>query len=188
MTASASERRLRRIFFWLTALAIVGGFFSTLSYSLGAHIAVRYLNPDFGAWWNAHEFRIMEVSASMLGMLIAIRSGSRMIEAGELRHRSKLIALIAAVIVALPLARGVSIVARSGWDAESSYIRDYLVATADYGVGNILDKVVIGGVYFLKSTAFALLVGFGLYALVASFLMSREKSSSATESREAPSR
>jgi cellobiose-specific phosphotransferase system component IIC len=186
MTPTASERRLRKVFFWLTALALAGGILSTLSYSVGAHIAVRYVNPEFGAWWNDHEFQVMELSASMLGMLIAIRSGARLVEAGRLRQRSKLIALIIAIVVALPLARGVSIVAGSGWDAESSYIRDYLIATASYGVGNILDKVVIGGVYFLKSTAFALLVGFALYALVASLLIGRETSSSATGSPQAP--
>ena len=48
----------------LTALAIVLGVIATLSYGTGAHMAVRYLNPSFGAWWNSNEFAIVECAAA----------------------------------------------------------------------------------------------------------------------------
>jgi hypothetical protein len=56
--------------------------------------------------------------------------------------------------------------ARLGWAADGPQIRDFLQAAAGYGVGNVLDKIAIGVVYFLKSLGFAMLAGFALYAII----------------------
>src|SRR5580700_1183276 len=92
------DRRLRRIIRWLTVLAIVAGFFSTLIYSSGAHLAIRYLDPELGAWWDAHQFAIMEVSATSLGLLIAVRCASRLIDDATTRRRAKISALVLSAI------------------------------------------------------------------------------------------
>jgi hypothetical protein len=63
----------------LTSLALTLAVIFTLSYGAGAHIAVRYFSPSFGAWWNSNEFAIIECAASALGMLIGIRIGGRLV-------------------------------------------------------------------------------------------------------------
>jgi hypothetical protein len=172
------DRRIRIIFRWLTAFSIVAGFFSTLTYASGAHLVIRYLNPEFGAWWDAHQFAIMEVSATALGLLIAIRCASRL--------RAKIFSLVISAIIVMPLSQVVASLARLGWDGHSARIRNFLQAIADYDVGNILDKILMGGVYFSKSVAFAVLAGLALFAIVMVILMSFEKSDTVTEQREAP--
>ena len=180
------DRRIRIIFRWLTAFSIVAGFFSTLTYASGAHLVIRYLNPEFGAWWDAHQFAIMEVSATALGLLIAIRCASRLVEDNDTRRRAKIFSLVISAIIVMPLSQVVASLARLGWDGHSARIRNFLQAIADYDVGNILDKILMGGVYFSKSVAFAVLAGLALFAIVMVILMSFEKSDTVTEQREAP--
>ena len=63
---------------------------------------VRFLNPRFGAWWNANEFAFLEYAASAIGMLIGIRIGARLVRGDWLKSR----AMVSAAIVgglALPL-------------------------------------------------------------------------------------
>src|ERR1700722_12232001 len=91
---------------WITDLAIFLGMITTLSYGSGAHIAFRYLNPRFGAWWNANEFAMVECSAAALGMLIGIRLGARLVDGLSLRKKSSLAAVIAGAL-ALPALAGV---------------------------------------------------------------------------------
>ena len=166
MPPPLADRRLRRIIRWLTLLSILSGFLSTLIYSSGAHIAIRYLNPPAGAWWDSHQFAIMEISASMVGLLMSMRLGSRLVDSGRLRRRSKMFALPVMVLVAFPLSEVIARLARLGWTADDPLIRDYLQRFGGYGVGIVLDKIVIGSVYFLKSTGFALLAGFAFYAII----------------------
>ena len=180
-TPRERDRRLRRIIGWLTLLAMVAGFFATLIYSSGAHLAIRYLNPELGAWWDAHQFAIMEVSATSLGLLIAIRCASRLIEDPVTRRRAKLFSLVLSAIIAIPLSPEVASIARLGWDGASGPVRGLLQGFAGYEVGNILDKIVIGSVYFLKSTALAALIGFALYAVVSVITMGFEKDDSTIE-------
>jgi hypothetical protein len=180
------ERRTRRIFRWLTALALVAGFFSMLIYASGAHLVIRYLSPEFGAWWDTHQFAIMEASATALGLLIAIRCASRLLDDDETRWRAKILFLVISAIILIPLSSGVASLARLGWDGHSAWSSDLLQSIAGYGVGNILDKLAIGGVYFLKSVAFAALAGLALFAVVMVILMSFAKSDRVTQPREAP--
>ena len=186
MASRDRDRRLRRIIRWLTALAIVAGFLTTLIYASGAHLVFRYVNPPFGAWWDTHQFSIMEASASALGLLIAIRCASRLVDDQDTRRRAKILSLLISAVLAIPLSRVVASLARFGWDGDSARIRDFLQAVAGYEIGNILDKLVIGGIYFLKSVAFAALAGLALYAVVVVILMGFEKSDIVPEQREAP--
>jgi hypothetical protein len=180
------ERLIRRIIRWLTVLAFVMGSFATLTYASGAHLAIRYFNPQLGAWWDTHQFSIMEASATALGLLIAIRCAARLVEDNDTRRRAKVFALVISAIIVIPLSHAVASLARLGWDGHSAWIRDSLQAIAGYAAGKILDKVAISGVYFLKSVAFAALTGLALYAIVMVILMSFEKSGPVTDPREAP--
>ncbi len=183
---ASRDRRMRRIFRWLTVLAMVVGVLSTLIYASGGHLIIRRFNPRVGAWWDLHQFAMMEVSATALGMLIAIRCAARMLDDADLRRRAMTASLAASAIIVIPLFRAVASLARLGWDAHSARIRNFLQAIADYGVGNILDKIVMGSVYFLKSVAVATLAGLALFAIATVILMSFEKSDPAVEHREAP--
>src|ERR1700687_980423 len=92
------KKKPRRTPGWMgrfTFVALVLGVIFTLSYATGAHIAVRYLNPPFGAWWNSNEFAILECAAAAIGILIGIRIGARLVNDATLKNRS----MIAAVIV-----------------------------------------------------------------------------------------
>jgi len=180
------DRRVRRIFRWLTLVSIVVGFLVTLIYASGAHLVLRYLNPAFGAWWDGHQFAMMEASATALGLLIAIRCASRLVEGEDTRRRAKILSLVISAIVAIPVSDAVASLARLGWDGHGARSSDFLQSIAGYGVGNILDKLVIGGVYFLKSVAFAALAGLALFAVVIVIVMSFEKSDIVTAPREAP--
>lgn len=157
----------------LTFVAIVLGVIFTLSYGTGAHIAVRYLNPPFGAWWNSNEFTIVECAAAAVGMLIGIRIGARLVHGGALKNRS----MIAAVIVgalALPIvARLAAEVARfkftNGASANAS-----LIDWFGYDTGMFLDKLLAAGVYSIKIAAFALPVGMILFGVAIALFMTTE--------------
>jgi hypothetical protein len=165
MTMARRKRKpYERLMRWLTALALTLGVITTLSYGSGAEIAVRYLDPPAGAWWNEHEYYLMVTAAAALGMLIAIRLGARLIAEESVRARAAVSALILAAII-LPLAaRYCASIARLGWAAEGGALGDRLVALAGYSVGYILDKILIAGVYFLKVVGFALIVGLAVLA------------------------
>src|SRR6202041_2811482 len=85
-----------------TFVALVLGAVFTLSYGTGAHIAVRYLNPPFGAWWNSNEFAILECATAAIGMLIGIRIGARLVNDAALKNRSMVAAVIASALL-LPI-------------------------------------------------------------------------------------
>ncbi|HYB91264.1 MAG TPA: hypothetical protein VEC38_09475 [Candidatus Binataceae bacterium] len=150
---------------WLTVATAVIGVLAMLSYATGAHIAVRFLNPHAGAWWNEHEFSIMETAAAALGLLIAIRAGARIVDGAAVRRRAVIASVIAGALL-LPVLTDISAaLARMGWNASSGAIFDRVISLAGYSIGSILDKVVIAGIYFLKTAAFSLLAGFALIAV-----------------------
>lgn len=162
--ANRAHRPYQRLMRWLGAIALVVGVIATLSYGSGAEIAVRYLDPPFGAWWGAHEYYLMVTAASAWGMLVAIRLGARVVELESVRRRAVVIALVAAVVILPVAARYSARIARFGWNGEGGAISDRLVGFAGYSVGNILDKVLIAGVYFSKVAGFAIIVGLAVFA------------------------
>ncbi len=162
----AEKLRLVRLLRWITILVAASGLVSTLSFAMGAEIAVRYLSPMFGAWWDTNEFTIMSWSASALGMLVAIRAGARVIEPLSAR-RAIVVALATAVVLLLPVVDAVARLGRMGWGGDGGAIHRWLIAFLDYEVGTFLDNVVIAGVYFFKMMAFAMLAGLGILAVSA---------------------
>lgn len=158
---------------WLTGLGLVIGLAALVSYSQGAHIALRYFAPAGGAWWNRHEFWLMEGSATLLGLLAGIRFTARLVDDSRLARRAAAGALITALLLLLPLTRLCANVARLGWGVASA--REWFVARAGYESGIRLDRFFMAGAYFLKTAGFATLVGLALMAaaLVAVMLTER---------------
>jgi hypothetical protein len=167
----------------LTALAVLCGALSTLSYGGGAHVAVRFVGPGAGAWWNQSEFWIMEGSAAALGILIAIRIGARMIGDPALKARSAAAALLVAVAALNWITLMVAALARLGWSAPANAIGNRTAPMVGYGAGQFVDKLLIAGVYFLKSAGFALLFGLALFGAVLAILIA---SSGGTGTAEQP--
>jgi hypothetical protein len=164
-----------RILRWLTMLSIVVGILATFSYSSGAEIGWRYLDPRFGAWLNPREFWIMEGAATALGTLVGIRIGASMVEDAALKARCAEWSLIISAIAfkwATPLCARI---ARIGADGRGTSMRARLVALGGYGTGLFLDKLFVGGVYFLKTAGFALLLGLALFALMIAIFMTARR-------------
>ena len=159
MNPAVKRPAYRRVLRWLTVAAIVAGTVFTFSYGSGAHLAVRYLNPRFGRWWNEHEFELMILAASALGILSAIGLGLRLLEDGAARRRVALISLVVGAVILEPLAHLSSALGRFGWSGARSF--------DTYEINSILDKVLIAGVYFLKIAGFGLIAGIAIFAVVA---------------------
>ncbi|MGB3551464.1 MAG: hypothetical protein WA993_12275 [Candidatus Binatus sp.] len=157
----------------LTALAVAVGVIATLSYGTGAHIAVRYLNPSLGAWWNSSEFAIVECAAAAVGMLIGIRFGARLVNGGALRNRSMIAAVIVCALVLPIVARVGAEIARLRFTSGAS-ANAWLIDHFGYDVGMFLDKLLTAGVYSIKIAAFALPAGMVLFgAAIAIFMTAK---------------
>jgi hypothetical protein len=170
-SAPTADTRLAWLIAWLTRIALIVAALATASWGAGAHIAVRYMNPAAGEWWDVHEFALMRLGAAALGILFGIRLGARYLADSTLQRRVLLIALIAGAIV-LPVAAQVcAIAARLGWSGRSGPLDDWLVGAAGYGAGRFLDKVIVALVYALKVVAFGLMVGLALAALAAAIML-----------------
>ncbi len=156
---------------WFTDLAIFLWIVTTLSYGAGAHIAVRYLNPRFGAWWNANEFAMVECSAAALGMLWGIRLGARLVHGPSLKSKSSITSAIAAAF-ALPIVGRVGAeVARYRFTRGAS-ANAWLIDRFGYDVGMFLDKLLSAWVYSIKIELFALPIGMILFGLAVAIFMS----------------
>jgi len=154
----------------LTALAIALAVIATLSYGTGAHIAVRYLNPSFGAWWNSNEFAIFEFAEAAVGMLIGIRIGARLVDGGAIRKRSMIAAVIVCALVLPIVGRVGAEIARLGFTSGAS-ANSWLIDRFGYGTGKYIDKLLAAGVYSIKIAAFALPVGMVLFGVAIAIFM-----------------
>ncbi|MFZ0888294.1 MAG: hypothetical protein WA005_07565 [Candidatus Binataceae bacterium] len=150
----------------LTALAVAVGALSTFSYASGAHLAWRYINPGFGDWWNRHEFWLMEGAASAFGILVGVRIGVRLIGDSALKVRAAVVSLALAAAALYWLTPMLAATARLGWTAPAAAIGLRTGAVVGYTMGQFLDKLLIAGVYSLKTAGFAILAGLALIALV----------------------
>ena len=173
MPRKKKPRRTPRWLGWLTFVAILLTAIFTLSYGSGAHIAVRYLNPSFGAWWNSNEFAIVECGAAALGILIGIRIGARLVHSGALKNRSMVAAVIVGGLI-LPIVAQINAqIARFTFTSGGSTTA-WLIDHFGYDTGIILDKLLTAGVYSIKITAFALPVGMILFGVAIAILMTTE--------------
>ena len=148
-----------------TLIAIVAGALATFSYGTGAPNHIRAENSQFGAWLDAYQFRIMEAAATALGLLIGIQIAARLTGAVQASPRATLLALLVSALAFLPLMRICESAARLGWNAHSAAIAEWIARYRGYEAAIALDKVLIAGVYFLKTAAFAALAGLALAAL-----------------------
>src|SRR5712692_2938469 len=73
----------------LTLLAVFVGVISTLSYAVSAPMAIRQVNPDFGAWWDLNQFYFMEGAATALGLLVGIRIGRGFVSEAAAKTRGR---------------------------------------------------------------------------------------------------
>ena len=170
------KKKPRRTSGWIARLTFVTILLTaifTLSYALGAHIAVRYLNPSFGAWWNSNEFAILECAAAGLGMLIGIRIGARLVLGGDLRNRSIRVAVVVGALV-LPIAGRYSAEVARFRFSSGGYFKSSLIDRYGYDTGMLLDKLLTAGVYSIKIAAFALPVGMILFGAAIAIFMTAE--------------
>jgi hypothetical protein len=157
--------RNSRFLEWLTLLAAAVGVVATLSYATGAATILRASNPSLGAWWDTHQFHLMEGAATALGLLIGIRVGLHLVADAEARSRCVIVVFVLAILAFAPLLHVCSAVGRFGWRASSSATESRIIGYAGYSGGRQLDKVLIAGVYFLKTAGFAVLAGLALAAI-----------------------
>jgi hypothetical protein len=170
------RKRPRRTPGWmggLTFLAIVLSIVFTLSYGSGAHIAVRYLDPPLGAWWNANEFSILACAAAALGILLGIRIGARLVGDRAVKNRSMVTAVIVGAL-ALPLVARISAEAARFRFTSGASIASWLIDCFAYDVGMFLDKLLAASVYSIKIAAFSLPVGMILFGAAVAIFMTTE--------------
>jgi hypothetical protein len=151
---------------WLILLAVAVGLISLLSYSLNAAELLRPVAPSFTAWWQGNQFTFMEGGATAIGLLLGISFVERIMVGRNQRFRAVLAALVLAIIAFAPLIHACAAAARLGWNGHGASLASWIVSREGYETGRLIDKVLIAGVYFLKTVAFALLSGLGLMAIV----------------------
>jgi hypothetical protein len=157
----------------LTFVALLLSVLFTLSYGTGAHIAVRYFSPSFGAWWNSNEFAIVECAAAALGMLIGIRIGARLVHGGALKNRAMTAAVIGSAL-ALPIVGRIGAEVARFKFTSGGLVNAWLIDRFGYDSGLFLDKLLAAGVYSIKIAAFALPVGMILFGLAIALFMTAE--------------
>jgi hypothetical protein len=173
MPRKKKERRTPGWLGRLTFIAIVVSILSTLSYGTGAHLALRFVNPAFGAWWNAHEFAILDCASAGLGMLIGIRVGAWLVHDRALKNRSTVTATIAGALALPVIARASAKVARFNFTSGES-VRSWLIDRFTYDEGKFLDKLLTACVYSIKIAVFALPIGMILFGAAIALFMAPE--------------
>jgi hypothetical protein len=153
---------VRRLIRRLIEGSLLIGVVSTFSYATELHNVLRAMAPAAGAWWNQYEFHFMEGAATALGLLIALRIGLRFAET-ELGRRLALAALVLDAVLVAPLTHLCAAAGRVGADGTGAVATSRIASFAGYADGKLLDKLLIAGVYFLKTAAFGFLLGLGLF-------------------------
>jgi hypothetical protein len=154
-----------RMLGWLIFLALMTGLIAMLSFSLSGEELVRSHNPELAAWWAVHQFDFMTGGATAFGLLAGIRIAGSLLAAPEQRSRAGLMAMVFAVIAFAPLIHVCAEVARFGWNGRGATLASWVISYQGYTAGRQIDKVMITGVYFLKTAGFGLLAGLGLMAI-----------------------
>jgi hypothetical protein len=149
----------------LTFVVLAVGLISLLSYSLTASDLIRSDNPALAAWWEAHQFYFMEGGATAFGLLLGIRITGSLVARPDQRYRAGWAALVFAIVAFAPLIHVCAAAARLGWNGRGASFASWLISREGYEPGRQIDKVMIAGVYFLKTAGYALLTGLGLMAI-----------------------
>jgi hypothetical protein len=165
MIARKVRRRPLRFLAWLLVLALFAGLFSLLSYSLAGPELVRSDNPELAAWWDAHQFYLMEGAATAFGLLLGICTAAGLIADSDQRSRTGLAAVAFGMIVVAPLTRICSRAGRLGWNGRGASVSSWIISREGYETGRQIDKVALAAIYFLKTAAFAVLCGLGIVVM-----------------------
>ena len=150
---------------WLYPAALIVGLISLLTYSLSASDLMRSDYPGLSAWWEAHQFYFMEGGATVFGLLLGIRVGGLIGADPDHRFRAGMAALLLALVLYAPLIHVFAAVARLGWDGRSAWLASSLISRYGYESGRQVDKVLISGIYFVKTAGFALMAGLALMVI-----------------------
>jgi hypothetical protein len=150
---------------WLAFLVFVVGLIALLSYSLSGTELLRSNDPGFASWWETHQFYFMEGGATGFGILLAVCIGGSFVAGPDRRSRAGSTALVLAIIALAPLTIVCAAAARLGWNGRGASLASWLISREGYETGRQIDKVVIAGVYFLKTIGLAFLNGLGLLAI-----------------------
>ena len=177
---SAAARPLR-LLGWLTLLVLAVGLISLLSYSLNASELLRSDNPALAAWWEGHQFHFMVGGATAFGLLLGIRIAGSFVTGPDQRSRAGLVALVFAIIAFAPLIHVCAAAARLGWSGSGASFASWFISHEGYEKGRQIDKVMIAGVYFLKTAGLALLAGLGLMAIACVTAVTWEPAKTETE-------
>ena len=157
---------MRHLVARLIQLCVVVGLLATFSYASRLHNLVRMRAPAAGAWWNAHEFYLMEGAATALGLLVALRVGVRFAaEAASLRYLAPITLVFEAALL-MPLTRLCARIARIGAGGGAIVAPNWIAAYAGFESGKMLDKLLIVALYFLKTMGFGFLLGLALFGAV----------------------
>jgi hypothetical protein len=154
----------------LIEASLLVGVASTLSYATDVHNLLRARAPAAGAWWYAYEFYFMEGAATALGLLVALCVALRF-GAAEIWRRLAVLTLVLYALLLVPLTYMCTRVARVGTDAVGPVGSDRLIGIFGFVPGEFLGKILMAGVYFLKTAGFGFLLGMALVAVVMAALM-----------------
>jgi ABC-type antimicrobial peptide transport system permease subunit len=157
--------RPQRFLGWLIFLVLTVGLISMLSFSLSWPELMRSRYPEMAAWWEAHQFHFMVGGATAFGLLAGISIAGSLLATPDQRSRAGLVAIVFAVIAFAPLIHVCAAVARLGWNGHSASFASRIISHKGYEAGRQIDKLMITGIYFLKTAGFALLAGLGLMAI-----------------------
>jgi hypothetical protein len=166
---------------WLILPALAIGLVSLLSYSLTASELMRWDYPAFAVWWEAHQFYFMEGGATAFGLLLGISIGGALVAGADQRSRTDWAAFVLAIVGFAPLIHACAAAARLGWTGNSASIANWIISHEGYSTGRQIDKVVITGVYFLKTAGLALLCGFGVVAIVCAAILAFDSANKTSE-------
>jgi hypothetical protein len=173
---------MRHLIARLIQASVLIGLLAMFSYASGLHNVVRMRAPAAGAWWNAHEFYLMEGAATALGLLVALRVGVRFAaEAVSIRYLAP-VALALESTLLMPLTHLCARVARIGADGGAIVAPNRMAAYAGFESGKMLDKLLIAALYFLKTVGFGFLLGLALFgAVLAGAIMSARSDSASID-------
>jgi len=158
----------------MTFLALLIGLVAAASYGVRAASAIRFADPRFGAWLDAHQYYLMEGGATAFGLIVGIRIGRRLAADTAGAPQTANIALILAALAFAPLIHLCAKVARFGWAGCGGVAASWIVDREGYEGGARFYRLFIAAIYFFKTAGLAVIAGLALIALAVAIVSSRD--------------
>ena len=118
-----------RLLEWLMLGLLLLGLVYAVKDAPGVTDRLRMTNPRLGAWWDAHQFHIIEGAATALGLAVGISVGRLLIEEAMTQRRCVLFATVFSLLALIPLVHLCEMEARLGWDASAEGIQGWLIGS-----------------------------------------------------------